>query len=92
MSSVGTTYQRLLWTLASLRFIIATGIFIHGVRIRNYSSEQLEALDKLLELVDEADILIRAGKLRAAKAKIHAAEEKASLIRNPPPKRKVASV
>jgi soluble cytochrome b562 len=64
---------------------------LHGVKVRTLSSEQLAALDKLIDLVDEADILIRAGKLREAKAKIHAAEKAANLVRNSHPKRKVAS-
>jgi hypothetical protein len=51
------------------------------VRRDDLRPKQLEALDDLVELLDEAAVLIRAGKLKEARAKISKAQQKADLIR-----------
>jgi hypothetical protein len=51
------------------------------VNIGNLQQEQLQALDEIVELLDEAAILIRAGNAEDAETKVYEARQKANLIR-----------
>jgi hypothetical protein len=56
------------------------------VNIGNLREEQLVALDELVNLLDEAAILIRADKLDEANLKIQEARKRANRIRAAAPK------
>jgi hypothetical protein len=43
--------------------------------------EQLQALDDLLDLLDEADVLFRAGKLKEAQDRVDKARKMAAQVR-----------